>query len=71
MPKFTFICDHNDSLGSGPIMTLETDQIQLHRVLEDFSLFLRGAGFVFDGELEIVDDAGFLTGDVNGGFNAD
>lgn len=71
MPKFTFICDHNDELGSGPVMTLETNQIQLHRVIEDFTLFLRGAGFVFDGELEIVDDAGFLTGDVNGGFNAD
>jgi hypothetical protein len=59
MPKFTFICDHNNELGSGPVVTFETEQVYLPSVLEDFELFLRGAGFIFDGNIDIVggDDA--------------
>lgn len=54
MPKFTFVCDHNDELGSGPKVTLETERLFLDDVLFDIQDFLKGAGFVFDGELCIV-----------------
>lgn len=54
MPKFTFICDHNDTLGPGPVITVETERLFLDEVLFDIQDFLKGAGFVFDGELQIV-----------------
>lgn len=54
MPKFTFICDHNDTLGPGPVITVETERIFLDEVLFDIQDFLKGAGFVFDGELTII-----------------
>jgi hypothetical protein len=54
MPKFTFICDHNDKLGAGPVVTYETERLHIDDVLFDFTDFLRGCGFVFDGDAQIV-----------------
>jgi hypothetical protein len=54
MPKFTFICDHNDSLGPGPKLTYESERVFIDDVLFDLQDFLKGCGFVFDGELTIV-----------------
>ncbi len=53
MPRFTFTCDHNDDMGPGPVLTFETERIFLDDVLMDFQDFLKGCGFVFDGELQI------------------
>lgn len=54
MPKFTFICSHADEHESGPVVTYETERLFLDDVLFDLQDFLKGAGFVFDGELQIV-----------------
>ena len=64
MPKFKFICDHNDNLGDGPVLTYETERIGLDEVLFDFTDFLRGCGFVFNGDVQIVDD--FATEETTG-----
>lgn len=54
MPKFTFICDHNDEDGPGPKLTFDTERVTLDDVLFDFQDFLKGCGYVFDGEVSIV-----------------
>ena len=56
MPKFTFICDHNDNLGKGPVIKYETEHIHIDDVLFDFTDFLRGCGFVFSGNVDIVEE---------------
>lgn len=56
MPKFTFICDHNDSIGSGPVITYETERLFIDDVLFDFQDFLKGCGFVFDGTIQVAED---------------
>lgn len=48
--KFTFIAEHD----SGEKITYESEKEFLHDVVDDFELFLRGAGFYFDGKLEFV-----------------
>ena len=53
MPRFTFTCDHNDEMGPGPVLTLETERLFLDDVIADFQDFLKGCGFIFDGELQI------------------
>ena len=45
----TFICK-----SSGKTITVETETQILSTVLNDFSEFLKGAGFIFDGELGFV-----------------
>mgnify|MGYP003348766151 CR=1 FL=1 len=47
---------HNDPLGDGPVVTFETERLHIDDVLFDFTDFLRGAGFVFDGDVQIVND---------------
>ena len=56
MPKFTFICDHNDDIGDGPVITYETERLFIEDVLSDFQDFLKGCGFVFDGDVQIVEE---------------
>jgi hypothetical protein len=56
MPRFTFTCDHNDDMGPGPVLTFETERLFLDDVIMDFQDFLKGCGFVFDGELQIFKD---------------
>ena len=53
MPKFTFIAEHE----SGQKVTYECQPDFIDAVLEDFNLFLRGAGFYPQGDrLEYVSD---------------
>ena len=53
MPKFTFIAEHE----SGQKITHECQHDFIDYVLEDFNLFLRGAGFYPQGDrLEYVSD---------------
>lgn len=50
-------------------ITYETNAVSLGDVLAEFENFLRGAGFIFDGNLDIVkDDSDDLTDDV-GAYN--
>ena len=53
MPKFTFICEHDD----GTKNTHECDEVFLPNVLENFEAFLRGATFNFKGNLDFFDDS--------------
>jgi len=42
----------------GTTFTLRGNKVLLSDVLQDFEQFLRGAGYVFDGHLEIQEDPG-------------
>lgn len=53
MPKFTFTCNHS---CDGPTISYVTNQETLHDVLSDITDFLRGAGYVIDGTLDVVHD---------------
>jgi len=52
MPKFTFICEHDD----GTKNTHECDEVFLPNVLENFEAFLRGATFHFNGHLDFFNE---------------
>lgn len=47
-PDFGDDCDFH--------VDMEFDALTYHEVLEKFDMFLRGAGFVFDGDVDIVND---------------
>lgn len=49
MSRLTFIAKYKDST-----ITYETNNVCLPDILADFQQFLLGAGFVFDGIVEIV-----------------
>jgi hypothetical protein len=48
-PKFTLKYEYD-----GVVMTHEFSTPQLHEVVQQMEYFLKGSGFVFDGELDIV-----------------
>jgi len=56
MPKFTLICEHKELWSDEHISktTHEFETETLDKVLENFDMFLRGAGYVFDGVVDIV-----------------
>lgn len=58
MPNFKFVCEHRDfhtyDIDSKTIV--ETNKESLYDVIEEFERFLRGAGFVFEGQLDIVNE---------------
>lgn len=58
MPKFTFVCEHQNIFDGGTEskVTMEFDEIQMSEVIEQFQDFLRGCGFYFDGRIEHVED---------------
>lgn len=54
MPKFTLICDNSCDLDTHVVrheFTAET----YWDVIQEFETFLRGAGYSFDGVIDIVD----------------
>lgn len=59
MSKFTFIKEPDPDNwiedGDGKL-TVEINALELDRILEEFTYFLRGAGFFVDGHLEVVYD---------------
>jgi rubrerythrin len=55
MAKYTLICEH-DELGGTMKQTTEFRTDYLPDVLENTELFLRGCGFYFEGQLDIVDE---------------
>jgi|CXWL01.1.fsa_nt_gi hypothetical protein len=57
MSKFIFIKEQDkDNHFDTTTVRIESDTVSLPELLNDFEDFLRGAGFRFDGSLEIVDD---------------
>lgn len=54
MPKFTLICDHSCALDTH-IVRHEFSAETYWEVIEQFEMFLKGAGYSFDGMLDIVD----------------
>jgi hypothetical protein len=52
MPKFTLIAEYEDGMK----MTTEFNEEYIHTVVDNMGMFLRGVGFVFNGNLEIVED---------------
>jgi hypothetical protein len=61
MPKFTFKCEH-ERLQTDEVEianTLEFRGETLEEVLENFELFLKGSGYIFDGQLDFVKEDDF------------
>ena len=58
MSKYTFTCEYVGMTGQpdGSKITLEVQEESLRNVVEAFERFLKGAGFVYDGYLDFVDD---------------
>jgi hypothetical protein len=55
MTKFTLVCDHSCDLDTH-VVTNTFNADYLPDVLMNIEQFLRGAGYYFDGKLEIVED---------------
>ena len=59
MAKFTFINDDSDYEGDAnypnALTTVEFESVYLQAVVNQFEMFLKGSGFVFD-KLEIISD---------------
>ena len=56
MPKFTFICEHEaDQFSGARESRLTFDADFLDDVVQEFSEFLRGAGYYFQGDVQVVD----------------
>jgi hypothetical protein len=56
MPKFVFTCEHKDIWTNNQVCknTHEFETETLNEVLQNFEMFLRGAGYVFDGVIDVV-----------------
>ncbi len=60
MTKFTLVCDHSCDLDTH-VVTHEFNAEYLPDVLMNIEQFLRGAGYIFDGVLEITNPDEYLT----------
>ena len=55
MSKYSLVCQHSDLYGNVTTKhTLEFTEDSLNEVLQNMELFLRGCGFYFKGNLDIV-----------------
>jgi hypothetical protein len=53
MPEFTLICKYDNI----DVTTKTFEEVELHNVLNNIELFLRGCGYIFEGNLDIVDNS--------------
>ena len=63
MPKFTFICEHETPFKPGVSVakiTYQSDREVLDEVIEDFQDFIRGCGYYFEGNLQVVENEIFI-----------
>ena len=60
MPKFTLVCDHSCDLDTH-IVTHTFNSDYLQDVIMNIDMFLKGAGYVYDGELDIINDTPVKT----------
>ena len=58
MSKFTFVYENRNIFNDGldNKLTMESNVDSLNDVIEQFEMFLKGAGYVFDGRLDFVQD---------------
>lgn len=71
MPKFTLVCDHSCDLDTH-VVSHQFNADTYWEVIEQFEMFLKGAGYVFDGQLDLVDPDPIVGCDVGGGdYGAD
>ncbi len=56
MTKITLTSETANADGSHTTVSVSTDAIQLHRILQEMESFLLACGYVIDGSLDIVDD---------------
>jgi hypothetical protein len=71
MPKFTLTCQHT-SLWTNEQVCKNTHEFEvetLSEVLENFEMFLRGAGYVFDGVIDVVPHEEDYFGDGHEGMS--
>jgi len=55
MPKFTLICEHSDVYGKpNEKITYEFNKEYLPEVIENIEMFLKGAGFIISGVLDVT-----------------
>lgn len=55
MPKFTLVCDHSYDLDTH-VVTHEFNSEDLYEVVMNLDMFLKGSGYVYNGELAIVEE---------------
>ena len=62
MPKFTLKCEHpdydeftGDVIGTRATTTVEFKAEDLKEVISEFEMFLRGCGYMFEGNLDFFD----------------
>jgi hypothetical protein len=63
MSKFTFVCQEESMPFVHTIQskrTVEFNAETLNDILNEFEMFLRGAGFHFDGRLDIVNEDDYI-----------
>jgi hypothetical protein len=73
MSKFTLIAEHTDLYGkpNGHKVTHEFNVDDLHSVLENIDLFIRGVGYMPSGVLDYVpDDTYYGIGDGHDGMGS-
>ena len=58
MSKFTFVYEHRNIFNDGldNKLTMESNVDSLSEVIEQFEMFLKGAGYVFDGRLDFIQE---------------
>lgn len=54
MPKFTLICDHSCDLDTH-VITHQFNADYLPDVLLNLDMFLRGAGYIYEGAVDIIE----------------
>lgn len=65
-PRYRFSVDHENENGRTTFSnTLEFDAEVLPDVIGNFELFLRGAGFIFDGSVDITQNAYTVQNSLN------
>jgi hypothetical protein len=50
MPEFTLICKYDNI----DVTTKTFEEVELHYVLNNIELFLKGCGYIFEGTLDII-----------------
>ena len=68
MAKITFIREESNYYNNSK-QTVEFSAVELGDIVEQFEYFLKGAGFVFDGHLQLVDEFQDTYTDVNKDIN--
>ena len=55
MPRFKLICDHSCDLDTH-VVTHEFSAEYLPEVIQNIDMFLKGAGYIYDGYVDILED---------------